>query len=590
MPEALPRPRALTNTAVYGFVSAMRKPGVFGTLDPFMEDGAILGRRVANVGFLRFLLAADPFEAYHFFIADKPLRDSLAEKLALLAPDIARKGRLRLMDRRELPARLADTSYFCFHQSDCISHPAHIARLRNAHSAEIFPVTGPVHSLSYPDYPQAFLRHLWAGATPRDCIIATSEAGRLAVEGFFAHLRAGYGLEHIKGPSIRRVPLGLDPECLAQPLPTPAEKRALRARLGLPQERTLILVLGRVSHASKMDLLPLIRALSRLFAEEPKLPRESVSLVVAGWAEENDPFPQTLADMGARIGLDLRLELRPGERRKNEILAACDLFVSIADNPQETFGITLLEAQAAGLPVVASDYDGYRDLVAHGETGVLVPTLGPAQAETDDFVDRLAPLLFDNQYHLLLAQRTVVRAPELARALGALLTDAPLRRRLGQAGRERVRAHFLWPDVIRQHLELWDELRALPAPSITTLRNVPHPLQLPYSRVFAPYPTRALAPGDRLKPGRTGAALLGGREFPLLYAGLDSLLEAEAIRKLVFLARKGEGAQALSERFRELCPGLDQERAAYHILWALKHDLLEAVAPTQPGQSGQPVT
>lgn len=564
----------------------MRKPGVFGTLDPFMEDGAILGRRVANVGFLRFLLAADPFEAYHFFIADKPLRDSLAENLAQLAPDIAKEGRFRLMDRRELPARLADTSYFCFHQSDCINHPAHIARLRNAYSAEVFPITGPVHSLSYPDYPQAFLRHLWAGATARDCIIATSEAGRLAVEGFFAHLRAGYALEHIKGPSIRRVPLGLAPDCLAQPLPTPAEKIALRARLGLPQNRTLVLVLGRVSHASKMDLLPLIRAVSRLFAEEPRLPRDTVSLVVAGWAEENDSFPQTLADMGARIGLDVRLELRPGERRKNDILAACDLFVSIADNPQETFGITLLEAQAAGLPVLASDYDGYRDLVAHGETGLLVPTLGAAPAESDDFVDRLAPLLFDNQYHLLLAQRTVVCAPELARALGALITDAALRRRMGEAGRERVRAHFLWPDVIRQHLELWDELRALPAPDIETLRHVPHPLQLPYSRVFAPYPTRALEPGDRLKPGRTGAALLGGREFPLLYAGLDSLLEAEAIRKLVFLARKVETAQALSGRFRELCPGLDEERAAYHILWALKHDLLEAEVPGQSSQAG----
>jgi glycosyltransferase involved in cell wall biosynthesis len=333
----------------------MKKPGVFGTLDPFMEDGAILGRRVANVGFLRFLLMADPFEAYHFFIADKPLRDSLAENLAAFAPEIAKEGRFRLMDRRELPARLADTSYFCFHQSDCINHPPYIARLRNAYSAEIFPITGPVHSLSYPDYPQAFLRHLWAGATARDGIIATSEAGRLAVESFFENLRAGYDLAHIKGPSIRRVPLGLDPGCLAQPLPSQADKAALRQHLGLPQDRALILVLGRVSHSSKMDLLPLIRTMSRLFTEEPRLRREAVSLVVAGWAEENDPFPQTLVDMGARVGLDVHLELRPGERRKNDILAACDLFVSIADNPQETFGISLLEAQAAGLPVVASD-------------------------------------------------------------------------------------------------------------------------------------------------------------------------------------------------------------------------------------------
>jgi len=43
----------------------------------------------------------------------------------------------------------------------------------------------------------------------------------------------------------------------------------------------------------------------------------------------------------------------------------------------------------------------------------------------------------------------------------------------------------------------------------------------------------------------------------------------------VFLARKGEAAHALAERFQELCPGLDAEAAAFQILWAIKHDLLE---------------
>ncbi len=561
----------------------MRKSGVFGTLDPFMESGPVLGRRVANMGFLRALLDADPFDAYHFFLSDKPLRESLAEHLAALAPDLAKAGRFRLMDRRELPARLADTPYFCFHQSDCINHPTQLARLRNAHARDIFPITGPVHSLSSPDYPAAFLRHLWAGATQRDCIIATSEAGRLAVEGFFAHLRTGYGLAHIAGPSIRRVPLGLDPECLEQPLPGPEQKAVLRQRLDLPLDRALILVLGRVSHASKMDLLPLIRALSRLFAGTPGTPgtagalaRDSISLVVAGWADEQDPFPQTLVDMGARVGLDVRLDLRPGERRKNELLAACDLFVSIADNPQETFGITLLEAQAAGLPVVASDYDGYRDLLVHSETGLLVPTTGPAPEPGDDFVDRLAPLLFDNQYHLLLAQRTVVHTPELTLALGALLADAPLRARMGRAGRERVRQHFLWPGVIAQHLELWEELRALPAPDIASLRNVPHPLELPYSRVFAPYPTQTLAPDAELRPGRSGAALLGGREFPILYAGWTAPAGGGGHPQAGVPGAQGpKPPRGWPSASANSAQTLDAERASYHILWALKHDLLE---------------
>ncbi|OGR34722.1 MAG: hypothetical protein A2051_04570, partial [Desulfovibrionales bacterium GWA2_65_9] len=455
----------------------MKKPGVFGTLDPFLETGPILGRKVANTGFLRFLLAADPFESYHFFLSDKPLRDSLTGLLTDLAPDIAGRGGFALMDRRELPARLAATDYACFHQSDCILNPTHIARLRNAYSPRLFPITGPIHSLSYPDYPAAFLRHLWAGATPQDCIIATSRAGQTAVEAFFAHLRQAYNLPDTPGPSLRHIPLGLDPEALDTPLPTaPAAsdaKLALRRKLGLPEKRALILVLGRISHSSKMDVLPLIRALARLFDEGQ--PRDSVALVLAGWAEEGDDFPQSLVDLSAKVGLSTCLELRPGERRKAELLSACDLFVSIADNPQETFGLTLLEAQAACLPVIASDYDGYRDLVAHGVTGLLVPTLGPnpgcpapteADDMPDDFIDQLAPLLFDNQYHLLLAQRTAVDAPALASALRTLLSDPGLRQRLGAAGRQRVAAGFLWPQVIARHLELWDELTSLPGPDI----------------------------------------------------------------------------------------------------------------------------
>src|SRR6516164_5936950 len=53
---------------------------------------------------------------------------------------------------------------------------------------------------------------------------------------------------------------------------------------------------------------------------------------------------------------------------------AADIFASLSDSIQETFGLVIVEAMASGLPVVASDWDGYRDLVADGETGFLVPT------------------------------------------------------------------------------------------------------------------------------------------------------------------------------------------------------------------------
>src|SRR6185437_9144143 len=59
-----------------------------------------------------------------------------------------------------------------------------------------------------------------------------------------------------------------------------------------------------------------------------------------------------------------------------ELWAGADVFISLVDNIQETFDITPVEAMAAGLPVVVSDWDGYRSTVRDGVEGFLIPTLG----------------------------------------------------------------------------------------------------------------------------------------------------------------------------------------------------------------------
>ena len=48
--------------------------------------------------------------------------------------------------------------------------------------------------------------------------------------------------------------------------------------------------------------------------------------------------------------------------------------MSLVDNPQETFGLAVAEAMAAGVPLVVSDWNGYRDLVRDGIDGFRVPT------------------------------------------------------------------------------------------------------------------------------------------------------------------------------------------------------------------------
>lgn len=531
---------------------------IWGTLDPFFEGGPVLGRTVANTAFLDGLLQADPFDEYHFFLPDRRALTPLQGHLEKTAPRLLEERRVRLMLREDLPAMLGGTDYHCFHLSDCITSQPFLARMRNALSARIFPITGPIHSLSYAGYPKAFLQHLWPGTTRRDAIVCTSEAGRIAVEGFFGQLRRGFGLDEATHPAPRlaRIPLAVDTASYV-----PGEEDA--------DGPVRILAFGRISHYSKMDLVPLIRALHRLVSDG--LDPRAVELVLAGWAEQADHALDTLTHLAANAGVAMSVTLRPDETRKRELFRKADVFASIADNPQETFGITLAEAGAFGLPVVASDYDGYRDIVVHGETGFLVPTMGPPSSPE---VDLAAPLNFDNHYHLALAQTTAVDVPALAGALGRLVRDPGLRRTMGAAGRARIEKRFAWPVVIEQYLALWDELWREPAEA-GPLRDVPHPLAPEYGRIFGHYPSRTLEDGTMLVIGRTGEAFYRNRDFPNLYAGLKDAIDLDTIRRLAFFARNPVDGATLIRKVAEATPGRNVTQIKNHILWALKQDILQ---------------
>jgi phosphatidylinositol alpha-mannosyltransferase len=103
---------------------------------------------------------------------------------------------------------------------------------------------------------------------------------------------------------------------------------------------------------------------------------------------------------------------RLSDHDKARAFATADIYASPATG-QESFGIVLLEAMAAGVPIVCSDIHGYKGVVRRNEQAVLVP---PRDAEG------------------------------LAAALGALLRDPLLRGRMGEAGRARAQ-QFGWEAV-----------------------------------------------------------------------------------------------------------------------------------------------
>jgi len=189
---------------------------------------------------------------------------------------------------------------------------------------------------------------------------------------------------------IRCIPNGV----VVLPDDTDARHR-IRAELGLTDHPVLITTSRLHRTKGHAVLLDALAALTKEMLQ--------VQVVIVGDGTERPD----LEARACRLGIADAVVFTGFRTDVADVLRAADVFV--LPSLLEGLPNTALEAMASGLPVVASHVDGVPELVADGETGLLVP---PGDA------DRLA----DAIGHFL-------GAPELARAMG-------------QAGRERVRAHF----------------------------------------------------------------------------------------------------------------------------------------------------
>ncbi len=171
------------------------------------------------------------------------------------------------------------------------------------------------------------------------------------------------------------------------------------------------------------------------------------------------------------------------------------MFCSLSDNIQETFGIAPIEAMAAGLPVVVSDWNGYKDTVRDGIDGFRIPTIMPQADLGGDLASRHA-LEIDtyDMYCGHTCSLVAVNIQAATQAFARLFSSPELRQQMGEAGRQRAREVYDWAAIIPQYEALWAQL--------TEIRNtqeiapLPHPwpARLEPFHAFAAYPTHTLTP------------------------------------------------------------------------------------------------
>jgi glycosyltransferase involved in cell wall biosynthesis len=223
----------------------------------------------------------------------------------------------------------------------------------------------------------------------------------------------------VEAERIHLIPPGCDP----QPFLVERNTDAFRAQYGLTGKR-VILSAGRLVRRKGIDRF-VSHCLPQIIAHYPDV----VLLVAGGNPEGAVVHTENMADRvmeeacRAGIGEQVVITGRLSEEDLATAFQLSELFVLPAvpiTGDMEGFGIVLLEAGAAHLPVVASRLGGISDAVADGESGVLV-----TPGDDAGLVNQICALLGN---------------PERSRAMG-------------QAGFERVMADFTWDKIAQRYVE-----------------------------------------------------------------------------------------------------------------------------------------
>ena len=215
---------------------------------------------------------------------------------------------------------------------------------------------------------------------------------------------------------------GVDPGRFAPT--TPAERARLRERVRAEGDRFLVLTVGGIE--PRKGTVTLFEAMGKLRREVGPPP---VLAIVGGHSFQDyrayrDAALAGLTDLGLELGRDVVMLGTVPEAELGGWYGAADAFAF--PSVKEGFGLVVLEALAAGLPVVATDIPVFAEYLTDGESALLVPP-GDAGA--------------------------------LAGALGSLARDPGERRRLA-AGGAPVVAGFTWEATARRHREVYAGLAA----------------------------------------------------------------------------------------------------------------------------------
>ncbi|MES2498820.1 MAG: glycosyltransferase family 4 protein [Pseudomonadota bacterium] len=479
--------------------------------DAFVVEGRqVMGRRAAGASFLRAAVQSRGQGPVTAYVRTAEARSSFLQSVAAIDPaaptHCISAGALQQL-----------ASCGLLYRPDPMI--AAEARLRLRQGARSYSLCGITHTISSSGVLEELGRLVTEPVMEWDALICTSTVAREVVQ---ASMDAAWDQARWLTGATRRppslqlpvIPLGV--HC-SDWEPAPQKRDDARARWTLAEDDVALLFAGRLSYAGKAHPFQMFEAMQAVAARTGK----RIVLLMAGQYFLNH-VQQAFEQAARALCPDIRFihvdGAAPGDYAA--AFAAADIFLSLADSHQETFGITPIEAMASGLPVLVTDWNGYRDTVRDGVDGFRIPTWSPAPgtgASLSAFYESTGAF---EVYSARASGGVSIEMAALADRLERLVIDADLRRTFGAAGRARAAAVYDWAVIYRHYQELWVELaarRTAAATPATTawLQQAPaahHAFPDPYER-FASYTPNHIS---RDTPLRRGTAIADHAEIAAL--------------------------------------------------------------------------
>lgn len=545
-------------------------------LSPDTPHTDAVGSNIAGNNTIRSFISSGHWDEIHFVLAGHPSHSSSKKALNYLNSLITSnvKCHLKVITWGEFLNNYGNNLYKCVYYS-YLSMLKFQYFLRSTYPNVDTIFLLHAHGTNADSMQYDFLHNIIYPLRDNDALICSSMQVRKFFEKKFLSLEKILnkitGLNFSFNAQMPIIPFGVDIDKYKR-----RNKNELRNELELPLNKIIILWMGRLSIHNKSDLYPILLILHKINDRFENLPQ--YKFVIAGTNKEG--YGEELARQirVSKFNIDIEFKFNVSDLAQRMLYSASDIFIAVSDSLSESFGISLLEAMASGLLVIASNWDGYKDIIIDNYNGFLIDTYW---ADCVDDINHQSTIS-DSTLNLRMNSTIALNLNQLQDRLILLINDSKKRKEFGDNGIEHIKRNYTRTVVSKQIHDLIDELyeKKYKIPIKTEIEEVfQQLLNRNYFLEYEHYPSIILKENDQIFITEFGNNIVKDLDifiqiFPSSLCEFYNLLVIKDIVESITVNSISYIQQYMFHNFN-----ISKSESLRHILWMVKYGFAELQNP-----------